>query len=157
MIGGEAADLEKAMPVLKTMGKTITHIGPSGAGQFCKAINQTIISGIYISVAEGMALGLKAGLDMEKVVQALGGGLAGSWILANRSGNMLKGEYPLGFRISLHRKDLRIAMETARELGVTLPVAAFAEQMANGLVAQGHGDEDSSALARPIRQQSGLD
>ena len=157
MIGGEAADLEKALPVLKTMGQTITHIGPSGAGQFCKAINQTIISGVYISVAEGMALGLKAGLDMEKVVQALGGGVAGSWILANRSSNMIKGEYPLGFRISLHRKDLRIAMEAARELGVTLPVAAFAEQMANGLVAQGYGDEDSSAFARPIRQQSGLD
>jgi 3-hydroxyisobutyrate dehydrogenase len=157
MIGGKEADLKKAMPVLETMGKSITHIGPSGAGQMCKAVNQTIISGVYMSVAEGVVLGLKAGLDMEKVVQALGGGVAGSWILANRSGNMIKGAYPLGFRISLHRKDLRIALGAASELGVTLPLAALAEQAANGLVARGYGDEDSSALARPIREQSGLD
>jgi len=156
MIGGKESDLKKAMPVLETMGKSITHIGSSGAGQMCKAINQTIISGIYMGVAEGVVLGLKAGLDMEKVVQALGGGLAGSWILANRSGNMIRNTYPLGFRISLHRKDLRIALGAAGELGVTLPLAALAEQAANGLVARGHGDEDSSALARPIREQSGL-
>ena len=122
-----------------------------------KAINQVIICGTYLAVAEGMALGLKAGLDMEKVVPALAGGAAGSWGLSNRSGNMIKNHYPLGFRVRLHRKDVIIAMEVARELGVVLPVAALVEQIENGLIAQGYGDEDVSAMARLIRKQSGLD
>ena len=122
-----------------------------------KAINQTIAAGTYFAVAEGLALGLKAGLDMDKVVQAVGGGAAGSWGLTHRSGNMIDNTYPLGFRMRLHRKDLKIALEAARELGVTLPVAAYVEQVENGLIARGYGDEDVSAIARSIREQSGLD
>ena len=156
MVGGDAADVAKAMPVLSAMGKSITHIGPSGAGQFTKAINQVIIAGVYLAVAEGMTLGLKAGLDMEKVVQALAGGAAGSWVLNFRSANMIKNEYPLGFRVRLHRKDVAIAMETARELGVFLPTTALVEQIENGLISQGYGDEDMSAMARLIRKHSGL-
>jgi 3-hydroxyisobutyrate dehydrogenase len=139
------------------MGKSITHVGPSGAGQFTKAINQVIISGVYLAVAEGMTLGLKAGLDMEKVIQALSGGAAGSWVLNFRSANMIKNEYPLGFRVSLHRKDLAIAMQAARELGVCLPATAIVEQIENGLIARGYGDEDMSAMARTIRTSSGLE
>ncbi|PSN18851.1 NAD(P)-dependent oxidoreductase [filamentous cyanobacterium CCP5] len=157
MIGGSAADVEKARPVLAAMGKTITHVGAIGAGQTTKAINQIIVAGTYWSVAEGMALGLKAGLDMEKVVQAVGGGAAGSWGLTNRSGNMIENDYPLGFRVRLHRKDLVIALEAARELGVTIPMAAYVEQIESGLMAQGFGDEDVSAIARSIRQQSAID
>ena len=157
MIGGDAADVAKAMPVLTAMGKTITHVGPSGAGQFTKAINQVIVGSFYLAVAEGMTFGLKAGLDMEKVVQALAGGAAGSWVLNFRSGNMIKNEYPLGFRVRLHRKDLAIAMQAARELGVFLPTTALVEQIENGLISQGYGDEDLSAVARAIRRQSGLD
>ena len=157
MVGGDAEDVAKVHPVLEAMGKTITHIGPIGAGQITKAINQIIVAGTYWSVAEGMALGMKAGLDMEKVVQAVGGGAAGSWGLTNRSGNMIQNEYPLGFRVRLHRKDLVIALEAARELGVTIPMAAFVEQIEGGLMAQGFGDEDVSAIARSVRQQSGLD
>jgi 3-hydroxyisobutyrate dehydrogenase len=138
------------------MGKSITHIGPSGAGQFTKAINQVIISGVYLAVAEGITLGLKAGLDMEKVVQALAGGAAGSWVLNFRSANMVKNEYPLGFRVRLHRKDLGIALEAAKEMGAFLPCTAVVEQIENGLVAQGYGDEDVSAIARLIRQHSGI-
>ena len=157
MVGGEAADVGKAMPAFQAMGKTIVHVGPVGSGQMAKAINQVIICGTYLAVAEGMALGLKAGLDMEKVVPALAGGAAGSWGLSNRSGNMIKNHYPLGFRVRLHRKDVIIALEVARELGVVLPVAALVEQIENGLIAQGYGDEDVSAMARSIRKQSGLD
>jgi 3-hydroxyisobutyrate dehydrogenase len=94
---------------------------------------------------------------MEKVVQAVGGGAAGSWGLTNRSGNMINNEYPLGFRVRLHRKDLVIALEAAREMGVTIPMAAFVEQIESGLMAQGFGDEDVSAIARNVRQQSALD
>jgi 3-hydroxyisobutyrate dehydrogenase len=157
MVGGDQADVAKVTPVLKAMGKTITHIGPIGSGQLTKAINQIIVAGTYWSVAEGMALGLKAGLDMDKVVQAVGGGAAGSWGLTNRSGNMIDNTYPLGFRVRLHRKDLVIALEAARELGVTIPMAAFVEQIESGLMAQGYGDEDVSAIARNVRQQSAID
>jgi len=157
MIGGDPEDVEKARPVLETMGKTITHVGPIGAGQITKAINQTIIAGGYLSVAEGVALGLKAGLDMKKVVQAIGGGAAASWVLTNRAGNMIANDYPLGFRVKLHHKDLRIALEAARELGVVLPLAALVDQIENGLIGRGFGDEDVSAMARMIREQSGID
>lgn len=157
MVGGEAADLETVLPVLHVMGKTITHVGPIGSGQLTKAINQIIVAGTYWSIAEGMALGLKAGLNMTKVVQAVGGGAAGSWGLTHRADNMINNSYPLGFRVKLHRKDLDIALEAAQELGVTLPVAAYVEQMENALIAKGYGDEDVSAIARSVRTQSGID
>ncbi len=157
MVGGKEADVARAMPVLEAMGNTITHVGPIGAGQTTKAINQIIAAGTYWSVAEGMSLGLKAGLDMEKVVQAVGNGAAGSWGLTNRSGNMIDNDYPLGFRLRLHQKDLKIALETARELGLPLPMAAYVEQVENGLIAKGYGDEDVSAIARSVREMGGIE
>jgi 3-hydroxyisobutyrate dehydrogenase len=157
MVGGEAADLERALPALEAMGKTIVHIGPTGAGQVTKAINQILVAGTYWSVAEGMALGLKAGLDMEKVIEAVGGGAAGSWGLTNRGSFMVNNDYPLGFRVKLHRKDLLIALEAARELGVPLPMAAFVEQVENALIVRGYGDEDVSAMARNVREAAGID
>ena len=156
-VGGEDADVERARPVLAAMGKTITHFGPAGAGQAVKAVNQVVIAGVYLAVAEGMVLALKAGLDAEDVAAALGGGVAGSWILANRSGKMIRNDYPLGFRTSLHLKDLGIALDMARDLGVSLPVSALAAQLEAGLVARGYGDEDMSNLARAIRSLSGLE
>jgi 3-hydroxyisobutyrate dehydrogenase len=122
-----------------------------------KAINQIIVAGTYWSVAEGLSLGIKAGLDMARVVQAVGGGAAGSWALTNRSNNMIDNSYPLGFRVKLHRKDLNIALNVARELGVTLPVTAFVEQAETGLVTRGYGDEDISAIARSVREASGIE
>jgi 3-hydroxyisobutyrate dehydrogenase len=157
MVGGGTEDLEIVDPVLKAMGKTITHVGSVGAGQLTKAINQIIVGGTYWSVAEGVILGIKAGLDMDKVLQAVGSGAASSWPLINRSGNMIQNSYPLGFKVKLHRKDLNIALEIARELGVTLPLAAYIEQIETGLIARGHEDEDLSSVARSIREQSGLD
>ena len=100
---------------------------------------------------------VKAGLDPEQVVTALSTGAAQSWVLANRSGRMLANDYPLGFRVALHLKDLGIALDLARSTGAVLPVAALAAQLEAGLLATGHGDEDMSALARTIRSLSGLD
>jgi len=157
MVGGDPEDVERVMPVLKAIGTRITHVGPIGAGQLTKAINQTIIAGVYLSVAEGMVLGLKAGLDMDKVVEAIGEGAAGSWVLTHRSKNMINNNYPLGFRVRLHHKDLGIALETAKKLGVTMLVAALMDQIETGIVARGYGDEDLSAVARSIREQSGID
>ncbi len=157
MVGGEAEDMERVLPVFKAMGTSITHVGPIGAGQVTKAINQVILAGYYYGAAEGITLGLKAGLDMEKVIEAISGGACNSWVLTYRSANMIKNEYPLGFRVTLHHKDLRIALESARELGVTLPIAGFVEQIENGLISKGYGDEDISAVARSVRELSGLE
>ncbi len=156
MVGGERADVERAHAVLAAMGRTITHMGPIGSGQATKAVNQVILCGSYLGVAEGIVLAMKAGLDPDTVVTALSGGAAQSWVLANRSGRMVEDRYPLGFKVTLHRKDLAIALDLAQEAGVSLPVAGLAAQLENGLIAGGHGDEDMSALARSIRELSGL-
>jgi len=156
-VGGELQDVDRARPVLEAMGQTITHFGPAGSGQAVKAINQVVLAGAYLGVAEGIVLALKAGLDPHAVAGALGGGAARSWVLENRSGRMIDNEYPLGFRTSLHLKDLAIALDMARTLGATLPVAALAAQLEAGLVARGKGDEDMSNLARAIRSLSGLE
>jgi 3-hydroxyisobutyrate dehydrogenase len=156
-VGGEETDFERARPVLEALGRTITHVGPIGAGQAVKAVNQVILAGTYLGVAEGIVLAIKAGLDVEQVVEALGGGAAQSWVLANRSGRMIDNDYPLGFKVALHRKDLGIALELANQLGAVLPVSALAAQLETGLIAGGHADEDMSALARAIRALSALD
>lgn len=156
-VGGAESDVERARPVLEALGRTITHVGPIGAGQAVKAVNQVILAGTYLGVAEGIVLAIKAGLDVEQVVTALGGGAAQSWVLANRSGRMLDNDYPLGFKVALHRKDLGIALDLANQLGAALPVSGLAAQLESGLIARGHGEDDMSALARAIRGLSGLD
>jgi len=154
--GGEAPAVERARPILAAMGRTITHVGPSGSGQAVKAVNQVILAGTYLGVAEGIVLALKAGLDVGQIVAALGGGAAQSWVLANRSDRMIANDYPLGFKVTLHRKDLGIALDLAGELGAELPVAALAAAFETDLVTGGHGADDMSALARVIRGRSGL-
>ena len=132
-------------------------MGPVGAGQATKAVNQVILSGTYLGVAEGLVLAMQAGLDVEKVVTALSGGAAQSWVLANRSSaECIANDYPLGFKVALHRKDLGIALDLAREVGASLPVAGLTAEIENGLMHRGHGDDDISAVARAIRSWSGL-
>jgi len=153
-VGGHERDVERARPVLTAIGRTITHVGPIGAGQAVKAVNQVILAGAYLGVAEGIVLAIKAGLDVPQVIEALGGGAAQSWVLANRSGRMLDNDYPLGFKLSLHRKDLAIALGLADQLGVSLPLAAMTAALESGLIAQGHGDEDMSATVRTARARA---
>jgi 3-hydroxyisobutyrate dehydrogenase len=155
-VGAEPAVFERARPILEVIGKTITHVGPIGSGQAVKAVNQVIIAGTYLGVAEGIILALKAGLDVDQVVGALGGGAAQSWVLANRSARMLANDYPLGFKVELHLKDLGIALGLATESGVELPVAQLCAEIERGLVEAGHGDDDMSAVARHIRALAGL-
>ncbi len=156
-IGGNAADLERARPVLASLGTTITHVGPIGSGQAVKAVNQVILAGTYLGVAEGIVMAIKAGLDVEQVVGALSGGAAQSWVLTNRSGRMTVNDYPLGFKVSLHRKDLGIALSMARELDASLPVTEMCEAIEAVLMTDGHADDDMSAVARSIRARSGLE
>ena len=156
MVGGKAEVLERVEEVLKPLGKTVTFVGPVGSGQVTKAVNQVIIAGTYAAVAEGLTIALAAGVDVEAAHRAVSGGAAGSWVLTNRADNMIRNTYPLGFRTRLHRKDLGIALETARALGVPVPVAAYIEQLETGLVKRGLGDEDVSNIARVVREGAGL-
>ncbi len=156
MVGGKVDVLERVRPLLEVMGRTITLVGSIGSGQVTKAINQVIIAGTYAAVAEGIALGLAAGVDIDAAHQAVSGGAANSWVLTHRAGNMIRDRYPLGFRTRLHRKDLGIALEAARELGVAIPLAAYVEQIETSLVKRGFGEEDVSNIARIVREQAGL-
>jgi len=156
MVGGEVADVERAQGVLQAVGRAVTHLGPIGSGQVAKAVNQVILCGTYLGVAEGVVLAMKAGMDPGHVMNALAGGAAGSWVLQNRSDRMINDNYPLGFKLALHRKDMGIALELSKSVGAVLPVASLAATIEDGLLAQGHGDDDNSALARAIRQLSGL-
>ena len=153
-VGGGESDVARARPVLEAMGKTVTHLGGLGNGQAAKAVNQVIIAGTYLGVAEGIVLGIKAGLDPRQLVEALSGGAAQSWVLANRSAAMIADDYPLGFRLALHRKDLGIALEMANETGVMLPTAILAAALEDRLLAGGRGDDDMSVLAHAIRDLS---
>jgi 3-hydroxyisobutyrate dehydrogenase-like beta-hydroxyacid dehydrogenase len=150
-VGGEDAHVAIARPALEAFCKSITHLGGPGSGQAGKAVNQVLISGTYAALGEGLALGEKEGLPLEALVEALGGGAAGSWILQNRSANVINGTYPLGFRMALHLKDLRIALAEADRLGLPMEVTRLVAEQAQRLVDSGHGDEDSSSLARVAR------
>jgi 3-hydroxyisobutyrate dehydrogenase-like beta-hydroxyacid dehydrogenase len=154
LVGGAGADLERARPVLEVVGSRISHLGPVGAGQQAKAVNQVLVAGSYAAVAEALALGTRLGLPMEQVCTALAAGAAGSWALTNRAGHMLSGNFPLGFRLSLHRKDLAIALAAASETGVELPLSQLVAAIEDELLEAGHGDDDVSALARWFNRDS---
>ncbi len=156
MVGGDPGVLERVRPALACLGSTVTHVGPIGAGQVTKAVNQVIIAGTYAAIAEGLVLGMQAGIDIEAAHAAVSGGAAGSWGLTHRGPNMIRGSYPLGFRTRLHRKDLAIALEAARDLGVSMPLAAYVAQLETSLIARGLGDEDVSNIARIVREQAGM-
>lgn len=147
-VGGSETAFATAKPILEAFCKTITHLGPTGAGQAAKAVNQIIISGTYASVGEGLAYAEKAGLPMEALVEALSGGAADSWILRTRSPKYISHEYPAGFRTVLHRKDLGIAIYEGETVGLDLRLTRLIAQWQDALIAAGYGDEDSSALGR---------
>jgi 3-hydroxyisobutyrate dehydrogenase len=154
-VGGEASDVERARQLLEAFGKRITHLGPSGSGQMAKAVNQVMIAGTYATVAEGIVLAQAAGLPLPALVEALSAGAASSWVLSNRSKNMIEGSYPLGFKAALHRKDVAIALDEARRLGLHLAVSDLVLKQEDDLIAGGFGDEDVSALARVAKRRDG--
>jgi 2-hydroxy-3-oxopropionate reductase len=146
MVGGEASDLDRARAVLGAMGKTITHVGPAGAGQVVKACNQIVVAITYAAVSEALVLASGAGVDRAAVLDVLSGGLAANRIMEMRRRNLLEHDFTPGFRVDLHHKDLRIALDTGDDLDVGLPVAAAVQQMLVELRALGHGDLDHSSL-----------
>ena len=146
MVGGEAEDFQRAMPLFEAMGKTIVHVGGPGAGQTVKVCNQIVVAINYAAVSEALVLGAKSGVDPDKVVQVLSGGLAASRVMELKGKSMIEHNFAPGFRIDLHRKDLNIAMATARENSVPIPVSALVGQLFESLAANGKGDLDHSAL-----------
>ncbi|MDQ3541070.1 MAG: 2-hydroxy-3-oxopropionate reductase [Chloroflexota bacterium] len=146
MVGGEAADFERAKPIFEAVGKTIVHVGAAGAGQIVKACNQVVVALNYAAVSEALVLGAKAGVDPEKIVEVLSGGLAASRVLEMRGPTMIQHQFEPGFRVNLHRKDLGIALATGKEHAVPLPVTALVSQLFDMLAAEGHGELDHSSL-----------
>jgi 3-hydroxyisobutyrate dehydrogenase len=151
MCGGDAQDVDRVRPILDVLGSKVTHIGPLGSGQLTKAVNQVIIAGYFEAVAEGLVLAMKSGLDPYKVVEALSAGMARSAVLEMRAKNMIEDDYPLGFKLALHLKDLKIALES----GADLPVAKLVKDIEERMVGT-HGDEDMSVIARDVRHRAGL-
>ncbi len=148
MCGGERAQFDAARPVLAAMGKTIEHFGPSGSGQATKATNQIMCAGIIRACAEAMAFAGAHGLPLERVVSTLGAGAGSSWYFVHRAPNMIRENYPAGFRVKLHAKDLRICHDMAARFGVSLPVVESMLAEYDELMKLGFGDEDISATHR---------
>ena len=157
MVGGEETAFERARPVFETVGKTLVHIGGPGAGQVTKICNQIVVALSIQAVAEAMTLARKSGVDGAKVRQALLGGLAQSRILDLHGQRILDGNFKPGFRIQLHRKDLRLALEAGREQVVPLPATAGVAELMTSMIAQDMGDLDHSGLAALYAQLAGLE
>jgi 3-hydroxyisobutyrate dehydrogenase len=148
MAGGDAAHLAAVMPVLEVMGGRIVHMGVVGSGQATKAANQIAVAGVDQAVSEALAFAVAHGLDLDKVIEALGGGAAGSWFLENRGPNMRDMNFPLGFKVTLHAKDLEICRKMAERFDVKLPIVEMTLLHYARLIGQGYGEEDVSSLYR---------
>ena len=155
MVGGSEEDFERARPLFDVMGKVATHVGPIGAGQVVKACNQIVVALTIEAVSEALVLGSKGGVASEKILDVLGGGLAGNKVMEVKREKMLEHSFDPGFRIELHHKDLGIALAAGREYGVTLPVTAIVDQMLETLKMRGKGDRDHSAILTLIEESSG--
>jgi 2-hydroxy-3-oxopropionate reductase len=150
MVGGEEADFARAKPLFEAMGKNITLVGGNGAGQTAKVANQIIVALTIEAVAEALLFASKAGADPAKVRQAITGGLATSRILELHGERMIKRTFAPGFRIVLHQKDLNLALQAGKELGVALPNTAATQQLFAAAIAAGHGGLDHSGLVRAL-------
>ena len=152
MVGGEAADFERARPLFEVLGKTIVRVGEAGAGQVVKACNQVVVAVTIAAVSEALVLGSKAGVDPEQILDVLGGGLAGNKVMEMRRRNFLEHDFTPGFRIDLHHKDLNIALESGDAYGVPLAVTSVVQQYMRALRAKGHGGDDHSGLLRLVEE-----
>ena len=146
MVGGSSEDFERAKPLFEVLGKTIVHVGGTGAGQVVKACNQIVVALTIEAVSEALVLGSKAGVDPAVIIQVLSGGLAANRVMEMRGPNFLQHNFQPGFKIALHEKDLGIALAAGHEYGVPLPVTAIVDQMLQALKVRGQGEQDHSAL-----------
>ncbi len=155
MVGGEEKDFEAASEIFDLVGKTIVHVGPSGAGQTVKAANQLIVAANIQALSEAVVFLEAYGVDMPSALEVLGGGLAGSKVLEMKKDNMLDRSFDPGFRIDLHHKDMGIVTSASREAGVVIPLGALVAQLMASARAQGDGGLDHSGLLRGVERLSG--
>lgn len=148
MVGGREEALNRILPLLDAIASRVVRMGEVGAGQATKAVNQIMAAGINQAVAEALAFGEAQGLDLERVIDVVGGGAAGNWFLNRRGATMVRGVYDPGFKLALHHKDLQICMRMAQGLGVSLPITEKTAGDYIHLMERGFGDEDISALYR---------
>lgn len=151
MVGGSEEDVERAQPLFSAMGSAV-HVGEAGTGQVVKACNQIIVAIVIEAVSEALVLGSNAGVDPAKLIEAVSGGLAGTKVMEAKQSNFLEHDFEPGFRVELHHKDLGIALATAREAGVSLPVTAVVDQMLQALQSRGKGGQDHSALLTLVEE-----
>ncbi len=157
MIGGEAAQVERAMPVLQAMGQTITHVGDQGAGQMVKLVNQILVVGNALAMSEALVFAQAGGLDLRKTLDAVKGGAAGSWMLSNRGPQILERDWRPGFTVNLQQKDLRLVLEAADQLAVPLPGTSLVFNMYRPLEGQGLGEEGNHALIKALERLAGVE
>jgi 2-hydroxy-3-oxopropionate reductase len=156
MVGGDKAVFDTVTPIFQAMGKTITHLGPLGAGGFTKLANQIIVAVNLTALAEARTLAKKAGLDRDLTLTALAGGLAGSKCLEQKRANYVAGSYKPGFKVDLHYKDLGLIMESARELGVPVPATAVVQELFSALRVRGGGGLDHSGVITLLESLAGV-
>jgi 3-hydroxyisobutyrate dehydrogenase len=157
MVGGEGETVAAVRPLFEVMGKTIIHQGPAGAGQHTKMVNQTLIATGMIGVCEALLYAYKAGLNLETVLEAVGGGAAGSWSLSNYAPRMLKGDFAPGFMVEHFIKDMEITLNEARRMDLALPGLALAHELYLALRAQGGGRDGTQSLIRALARISAVD
>ncbi|MCZ6552007.1 MAG: 2-hydroxy-3-oxopropionate reductase [candidate division NC10 bacterium] len=155
MVGGDSEVYEAAVPIFQVMGKTITYMGPAGAGGFTKLANQVIVAINLTAIGEALTLGAKAGLDPQRLIQALSGGMAGSRCLDMKGPQITKGNFQPGFTVDLHYKDLGLIMEAARALQVPLPTTAVVQELFSALRVKGRGALDHSAVITLLEDLAG--
>ena len=157
MVGGEAADVERATPIFQAMGKTITHVGGGGSGQTVKLVNQILVVGNMLAAAEALLFAQAGGVDLQKALAAVVGGAAGSWMLSNRGPQVLARDWRPGFTIDLQQKDIRLVLSAADKLGVPLPATSLIFQLYRTLQAQGLGSEGNHALVKALEHLAGFE
>ena len=155
MVGGEESALQKVMPILNAVGKTITHVGESGAGQVAKAANQIMVAAQMVAMGELLVLAKKTGVDPAKVVEAIKGGAAQCWTLDVKPQRLFAGNRRPGFKAYMQAKDLDIVLDTAREYGIALPATAENAQLYHAMLQMGMGDLDNSAVIGVIETLAG--
>lgn len=153
MVGGELADFERARPVFEAMGSRIERMGPVGAGQATKAVNQVLCAGINQAVCEALRFGESLDLPMDQVIDMIGSGAAGNWFINHRGKTMMRDHYAPGFKLALHHKDLKICEDMAAKTGADIPLSRQTREEYEPLMEQGFGGEDISALYRRRRQR----
>jgi len=157
MVGGDVTQFERALPVFQAMGKTITHLGPVGAGQTTKLVNQILVVGHALAMSEALLFAQAGGVDLRKALEAVSGGAAGSWMLSNRGPQILVRDWRPGFTIDLQQKDLRLVLQEADRLGVPLPGTALIHQLYRTLQARGLGHEGNHALIKALENLAGIE